>query len=314
MEELVQLGGIAFDPHIRGALVAMTGVVVLCGSIYLILGTDLGARLGFLVAAGGLAGWMTILGLTWWIQPPAIGPRGATPTWEVVDVVGGAPQNASDEVLVDLPNDCWSSVSSGCETVNGSTLSAEVLATNPDLGEQFGEDATLSELLDADPDGLDEVDFGEWELVTAAQAGEAVSAADEYLTGDDGLFGANTEYVVLDGWEQGGKESLPDDPNRLDRIWYKFRSTAQLTHPPHYAVVQVQPVIPQETEPGEAPPVPVADPDSPVITVLMVRDLGNLRIPGMLVTVSSALLLGVIAYALHRRDQLADEHRADAEA
>ncbi len=37
MEELVQLGGIAFDPHIRGALVAMTGVVVLCGSVYVTL-------------------------------------------------------------------------------------------------------------------------------------------------------------------------------------------------------------------------------------------------------------------------------------
>ena len=88
MEELVQLGGIAFDPHIRGALVAMTGVVVLCGSVYLILATDVGARLGFLVAAGGLAGWMVIMGITWWMMPPAIGPAGAGPTWEIVDVVG----------------------------------------------------------------------------------------------------------------------------------------------------------------------------------------------------------------------------------
>ncbi len=316
MEELVQLGGIAFDPHIRGALVAMTGVVVLCGSVYLVLATDVGARLGFLLAAGALAGWMAILGVTWWITPPAIGPRGDTPSWEVVDVVGGSPQNASEEVLLDLPNGCWSSVSSGCESVNGGTLSAEILAANPDLEEEFGEDATISELLSGDPEGLDEVDFGEWELVTAAEAGEAVSAAEEHLTVVEELFDGEAtlpEYIVLDGWEQGGKEPLPEDPNRLDRIWYKIRTSVQLTHPTHYAVVQVQPTIPQRTVPGEPPPTPIADPDAPVITVLMVRNLGNLRVPGMLVTVASALMLGVIAYALHRRDKLADEHRASVE-
>src|SRR5690606_39112961 len=73
------LGGIAFDPHIRSILVVLTGVVILAGSIWLIIATNLGTRLGFLLTAGGLFGWMTIIGITWWLTPPAIGPRGDTP-------------------------------------------------------------------------------------------------------------------------------------------------------------------------------------------------------------------------------------------
>ena len=37
------------------------------GSVYLILGTNIGARLGFLVALCGLAGWMALMGGIWWI-------------------------------------------------------------------------------------------------------------------------------------------------------------------------------------------------------------------------------------------------------
>ena len=33
-------------------------------------------------------------------------------------------------------------------------------------------------------------------------------------------------------------------------------------HRPHYAIVEVQPVIPQDTEPGRAPPTPIPDPAS----------------------------------------------------
>ena len=40
------LAGIAWDPQIRGFLAVLVGVVVLMGSVYLLLGTNLGARLG----------------------------------------------------------------------------------------------------------------------------------------------------------------------------------------------------------------------------------------------------------------------------
>jgi hypothetical protein len=52
--------------------------------------------------------------------------------------------------------------------------------------------------------------------------------------------------------------------------------TWPLGHPTHYAVVQLQEVVPQVTQPGQAPPLPKADPTKPVISVVMERDLGDL--------------------------------------
>jgi hypothetical protein len=57
-------------------------VGTLMGSIYLILGTNLGARLGFLVTLASLAGWMFLMGLIWAVY--GIGLRGKEPTWEAV--------------------------------------------------------------------------------------------------------------------------------------------------------------------------------------------------------------------------------------
>ncbi len=314
MEDLVQLAGIAWDPHIRGILVVATGFAVLCGSVYLILSTNLGARLGFLMAAGGLFGWLTILGLTWWIWPPAIGPRGETPTWEVVDIAYGDPASSTEAEAHTIPNSCWSTISRDCEEVEGGTQVSVLLAENPAFQEEFPEgDATLSELKGIDEEGaLDDLDFGGWTLVSVADAGEAQSAASTALGAEGENLYEPEEYILLDTFEIGGKDPLPDDADAVDRIRHKLESTAQLQHPTHYSVVQLQPVVPQETVPGEAPPTPTADEAAPVINVVMVRNLGNLRVPGFLVFAGSGLMLGVIAHALHRRDQLADEHRAAA--
>jgi hypothetical protein len=306
----VQLGGIAFDPHIRGVLIVLVAVGILCGSIYLIVGTNVGARLGFQIAFGGLMGWMLILGVTWWLTPPAIGPRGHTPSWEVIDIVRGDPAGAAEDIVTDLPNTCWSQTSLDCAPVEGgTTLSADLLAANPEWVEEAGEDATLSEILNVEPQAVDDVDFGAWHLVSAAEAGEALSAADEELKAEE-IFTDSSQYIVLDAWEQGGKEPLPADPTRWDRIQNKIETTLQLRHPPHYAVVQVIPVVPQETVPGEAPPTPVADEEQYVYTIVLERNLGNTRVPGMLVTVASGLLLGVTCYSMHRRDKLAAAHQA----
>lgn len=305
------IAGLDFDTAIRGILVVLAGVVLLPGSVYLLLSTNVGARLGFLLAAGGLFGWMFILGITWFLTPPAIGPRGNPPSWEVQEIVYGDPANASHEVLHDLPNVCWSTQSRDCEPVEGTgTEASAVLADNPDFVAEVGEEGTMSEIENVEPGNFGDVEFGDWNLIPLSEAGEGVSAADEELRAQ-GIFEASTQYLVLDAWQQGGKEPLPADPDRLDRIWYKIRTTVQLRHPTHYQVVQIQPVVPVTPVPGEAPPPPTPDPNQPTITILMVRDLGNLRVPAALVTLGSGLMLGVTAYALHRRDELVAAHRAE---
>ena len=76
---------ITWDPTIRGILVVLVSFLVLCGSVYLVMGTDLGSRLGFLVAAAGFWGWMAIMGAAWWAY--GIGLEGPGPTWRVEEVL-----------------------------------------------------------------------------------------------------------------------------------------------------------------------------------------------------------------------------------
>ena len=73
---------ITWEPELRGILIVIIAVVTLCGSVYLVLGTNLGARLGFLVALSGLAGWMALMGGIWWVY--GIGLKGPEPSWEAI--------------------------------------------------------------------------------------------------------------------------------------------------------------------------------------------------------------------------------------
>ena len=57
---------ISWEPQLRGILITIIAVMTFCGSCYFLLSTNLGARLGFLVAFAALAGWMFIMGATWW--------------------------------------------------------------------------------------------------------------------------------------------------------------------------------------------------------------------------------------------------------
>ncbi len=70
------LAGIDFNTGIRGILVVTLAVVILPGSVYLLLATNIGARLGLLIALAAFFGWASILTMTWWITSPANGPRG----------------------------------------------------------------------------------------------------------------------------------------------------------------------------------------------------------------------------------------------
>ncbi len=80
------LAGIDFNTGIRGILVVTLAVVVLPGSVYLLLATNTGARLGLLIALAALFGWASILTMTWWITSPANGPRGRNASWKPVEI------------------------------------------------------------------------------------------------------------------------------------------------------------------------------------------------------------------------------------
>jgi hypothetical protein len=282
------LAGIAWDPQLRGFLAVAVGIIVLPGSVYLLLSTNIGARLGFLLAAAAVFGWLTIMGGVWWTYG-TIGMLGQAPHWEVTEVVYPGTETAGLE--------------------EARSLDTSGLPPAEELNDMAPED-----LLEVQPElekGLDG-----WLILPESNRsfGEAKAAVDEYFVDhpDTTLeLDSADDYIATYSFERGGKERLPRDPSRLDRLYKKFKTTfIQLKHPPRYAIIQVHPVIKVDPVPGEAPPLPEADPDKPVVSVIMQRDLGDVRFPGAMLTIFSGIMFGVLCVQLHRRDQRVAQVRA----
>jgi hypothetical protein len=95
-----------WNPTIIGYLTVACAIGLFCGSVYLLLATNLGGRLGFLVAFAGLMGFMVLLTTLWWtsgnsgLDPP----HGHSPSWNVVEVLspGLAPENAKTAAARDI--------------------------------------------------------------------------------------------------------------------------------------------------------------------------------------------------------------------
>jgi hypothetical protein len=279
------LAGIGWDPEIRGILSVLVGVVVLMGSVYLLLATNVANRLGFMLALTAIFGWMTIHGLVWVIYPPGSGPAGRGPSWEVQEIVFG---DLSESMLAEAHD------------VDTSTLpaAAEIDELTPE------EVAAVTE------EHADELN--EWALLDASDAsrGEAQTAVDAVLA--EGVVPGleeTTTRVFTYTFETGGKPQRDSD-SVVDRISNRISNTLTLTHPPHYAIVQMQPATVAEAVPGEAPPQPEAVEDSQTISVVLIRDLGERRLPATLIFLGSGLIFGLLCVMLHQRDRRVAEHRS----
>jgi hypothetical protein len=244
---------VTWSPFIRGIIVVLIAVGVLCGSTYLLLLTNLGARLGFLVAMAGLFGWLALMGSVWVIY--GIGLKGKDPTWKPVAVIN----------------------------------QPTALATNPIIGGDDFLQATTEEtaggwnrLADDDP-----------------ERGQAVAASDDILVNQAEVFKAG-DYITVAVLDKGGA--------RFPMIG-SFDLLA-FFHRPHYALVQVQPVIKQNTEPGKAPPTPQIDPTAQPRFVLMERDLGSRRRPAALIFIGSTIIFLYLCWVLHRREKLVAANRS----
>jgi hypothetical protein len=174
---------INWEPELRGILIVIIAASTLCGSVYLVLGTNLGARLGFIVAFTGLAGWMALMGSIWWIY--GIGLKGPEPSWEAIPgktVIQDTSALRSAGVLDDLP-------------------------TIPDDG-SFAEEATL-----VDQQFVDEG----WSKIAESEPtfGQAGSSAGELLVETDTF--ATGEFRVVSVFDTGG-ERYPKIGDKLDFI------------------------------------------------------------------------------------------------
>ena len=340
MESLDLIAGLAWDPEIRGFMAVFAGVITLMGSVWLLLVLNNGTRLGSLITLTGLFGWVAIMATVWWIY--GIGWAGDSPTWQLQEInVGNLDAAALDEAttlpdLVELPTAFDLVVDSDDPVAHAEfgMVTRDTLTPEQTEGLSASEiDAlvrdelarnqatTLSELAAVSPGVIADaavagrLDFGGWELLSTAEAGEAqASAAAMLLDSPDLGFAAQGDFKMLDAYTVGGKRGLPDNPDRLDRIWTQIRTAATIKHPTRYGVVQVKEVTDQPLIPGQPPPRPVVDESKPVISVIMVRDLGNRRLKPALVAVGSLCIFSALCLFLHERDKLAWQQRDAAGA
>lgn len=291
--------GMGFDPFFRGFLSVLVGVVVLCGSVFLLLATNSGTRTGFLLAATGLFGWMFLMGIMWTSR--GIGWHGPDPTWEVVEFNRGELELAATEEVREL--------------------------AGVDIGDAIPEDIDDPEerniVAVEYAEALDQ-ELGEWRLLVPGdqERGEAQATADAALV-ELGVFESPGDFVPLEygAFDRGGKEILDPGAGAFERVAHWFRTTIlQPFHPEHLAVIQVQPIIEQFVEPGEPPPLPIPDPDAATVTIVLERDMGGplpmlisgRRFTPLMFTLFSGIVFAVLAGVLHSRDKREAEVRAGA--
>lgn len=370
MEMVDLIAGLAWDPEIRGFLAVFAGLIVWHGSVWLLVSSNSGPRLGTMLSLAGFFAWMAIMGSMWWIY--GIGWKGDDPVWVEVEIVEGSDADGhltyaalddantlhsealptAHELVVQAAADAEAEYGSGWLTRGGEGLTnneAEELLETQTAWLEFGivtadslapdqtaglsadeldalvaeeqarnEATTLSELAAVAPDLIDQEssDLGGWTLLSTAEAGEAQASAIAMILGSNDFdFNSQGEFKLLDAFTIGGKEGLPDDPSVGDRVWTKIRQTAQIKHPTRYGVIQLQRVTEESITnlPGSAPKRPVADAAEPVISVVMIRDLGNLRLRPAMVTIGSLLIFFGLCYMLHERDKLLMARRAEFE-
>ena len=338
MSVALTLAGISWDPTVRGIMVVLVGSSVLMGSVWLLVSTNVGIRLGTLIALSGFFGWIFIMAVVWWIY--GIGWQGLPPSWQTLDINLGCTSQTVQTA------DCGTAVSAVDEarrltapdklpaaydlvTTSDDAVAKKEYASPIDPAKLEGltpaqaaaltadwnsrnKNTTLSELAAISPSLARSLDYGTgWRLLNTAQSGEAVATASAHVV-EEGYFAEATEFKVLNSFDLGGKVRLNANPTRGDRIVRELRIATQIFSPPHYTVVQVRAVVPQTAAPGEAPPRPVLDQNSPIISVVMERDLGNKRLYPFLTALGSLLLFIVTATMLHYRDKEAMARRAAA--
>ena len=104
------------------------------------------------------------------------------------------------------------------------------------------------------------------------------------------MFESQHDYLLVDVYSFGGKPQREDD-SLIGRVAHKLSTIFKFRHPTHYAVVQVRRRRGGRDVPGVAPPHPEVDEDAPVLSVVMVRDLGDKRFPAAMTTISVGLAL-----------------------
>jgi hypothetical protein len=259
------LSALTWDPQIRGFVIVLVSFLILPGSVYLLLATNVGARIGFVLAAAGLFGWMAVMGIIWLIF--GIGYIGALPEWKVEEVVTAESVNLGEYTTIEAARQFptqWEKLKPGDAILGDAQAAADKVLAPSAGGGGHGEEA-------------------------AAEPEETF----------DSPFSTPSDYVLVDAYRIGGERyGLFGLDFRPFNVFHKPHYAVVQVRPALRSATPSEPF-----GPGGAPGTPTADSTGAVTSVVLLRDLGDKRFPPFVIAVTSSIIFGVIVYWLHKRDQ-----------
>ncbi|GAC1591169.1 MAG: hypothetical protein NVS3B21_09410 [Acidimicrobiales bacterium] len=259
------LASVTWENQLRGALIIVVAALVLPGSVYLLLATNTGAKLGFLLAVAGLSGWMLALNIIW--LGYGIGYKGAQPTWVVKEIAqGDLVSRSAIGAVVGKPGDAKTAFPNGWKYLPPGN---SILAPASPVADKA--------------------------LIPPAPGTAAASAFPP-------PFKSTQDYVPVSGWTKGGHNYLVNLFGY--KVYWRIKHhPIYLVHQPHYLVIRVQPSLPSITLAGSAATLPAADATQPLTSVVMLRDVGSLRLPPIILGFASFIVFAMTCERLHSRDK-----------
>lgn len=312
------LANYEWNVFLRGILFPLIMFVILCGSSYLILATNMGNRLGFLIAATGLVGWMFLMSIVWMLY--GIGLQGRPPAWGVEEVIT---QQQKLEFAQHRP----------VGLLAGAEFQSGWCPTETDVKAVKGDDEKEVALAKLEANAAKTRQAFKkkqgWEPMCegTSQRGDGQSTVDATLVKSKknplktprAIFSEAANYKTIGAYRRGGDNDL-----------FTIGShPVHLRHSAHYFVILVQPVqtktikepvygpgrVQEKTADGQPKFTEVAEvlkgPDGsvlvdktkPVTSVVMLRDQGSKRQPPFILFIFSGIGLAILASILHARDK-----------
>jgi hypothetical protein len=303
-----------WDPTILGVLTVLSGVVLFCGSVYLLLATNVGARLGFLLAASALTGILVLLSTLWLTtSTPLNSPKGRISQWLPIKCPSGQTTCADVVRLQDAP------IPGFVKLANSETQQQAALIPVSSYSQlRPGFEAAL--VTKAATPGVTppKQPYAKYDVSTGVltqvfdYAGTAKDlesqAADARAKGDTATAAKLEAQAAL-------YREKAANPATRQLHSYEFGGGTKLLfwHYPRYAAVEYCPSVPASTDPNAKPNPQGLFCDSAAGTrwFLMVYDYGSIRLPPLMYLLLSLTLFLLTLWLLHTREL---QQRRDARA
>lgn len=258
-----------WNPTVRGILFPLIMFVILCGGTYMILATNMGNRVGFLVSAAGLAGWMMLMSISWMMY--AIGLQGRFNVWHVEETITGR-DNLANSIytpahdLADGKATTWNAIAEGVAQRGDAQA-----VTDNHLGsggiKLFG-------------NATEYTTVGAWQ-----RGGKKFPLFYKKEKSDNNIFRKG-----LAGFAD--MFAFKHTPN-----WFVVQVQPVIKQ----EIVRNGQTLMEVVRNDDG--TPKQDMSKPMVSVLLERDLGSKRLPGFVLFLSSGVLLLILCMVLHSRDK-----------